>query len=132
MDAWVFALDLSDVHWDGHDDEMDGNFGKMFENAEQPPPEVLRKYIPLEAGGATKVFVLCPNGANRGMFYDWTRRWTVRGNTRSVECSLFVVGGALVPNLLDGLHSCEGNEGGVLLSVAETLCKRRKCCAKRP
>jgi hypothetical protein len=79
---------------------------------------VLGGFLPMETEFATRVFVVCPNGANKGIRYLWTRRWTRRGVIHESECQLNVTAGAIMPNLLESLHSCKDRESDLLLLVA--------------
>jgi hypothetical protein len=104
--------------WDDSEEE-DGRYpGHISWDLSEKEQQVLGPYIPTEAGGATTVFVVCPNGANKGVLRRWDRRWTTkRGVERKVECLLFVAAGVIVPSLLAGLHSIKDGQSDVLLST---------------
>jgi hypothetical protein len=79
--------------------------------------EVLLGPYMRDIGHATTVFLMCPFGANKGMFHVWDRYWNLRGVEHEAECRLYVCAGVLLPNLFTQLHTCHGREGCALVGT---------------
>jgi hypothetical protein len=124
------ALEL-DI-WNDFDEEDGCSPGYVGGDLAEDEQKVLGPYIPTEAGGATSVFVVCPNRANKGMLRNWDRRWTAKGGVeREVECLLFVAAGVIIPNLLAGLHSIRDRQSDVLLSTVHDTTEEAKRMEER-
>lgn len=85
------AMELPGAIWGQEDgSEEDGNLGFIAGARNGEEQEVLGAILPMETESATRVFVVCPNSANKGIRYLWTRRWTPRGVIHESECRLNV------------------------------------------